>query len=125
MLLSPSERRRFLPLLRLRPRFCRVSFACCYTYAGIPPDEVLADAGGTATEFQLAVLTLHLVVLPLLSQNNNMFPLRAFKRRHSKVLEALGAMCGGWGVVGGWLVQAQGTPQNSKNTFEYYTRMLY
>ena len=28
-------------------------------------------------------------------------------------------------VVGGWLVQAQGTPQNSKNTFAYYTRMSY
>ena len=76
---------------------------------------MLADAGGTAADFQLAVLALHLVILPLLSQNNNMFPLRAFKRRHSKVLEALGAMCGGWGVVGGWLVQAQGTYQNSKN----------
>jgi len=99
--------------------FCRVSFACCYTYAGILPHEVLADAGGTAAEFQLAVLTLHLVVLPLLSQNNNMFPLRAFKRRHFKVLEALGTMCGGWG----WLVQAQGTPHNSKNTFSYYTLM--
>jgi hypothetical protein len=31
--------------------FCRVSFACYYTYAGIPPDEVLASAGGTAAEF--------------------------------------------------------------------------
>ena len=59
-----------------------------------------APAGGTAAEFQLAVLTLHLVILPLLSQNNNMFPLRAFKRRHFKVLEALETMCGGWGVVG-------------------------
>jgi hypothetical protein len=48
-----------------------------------------------------------------------MFPLRAFKRRHFKVLEALGTMCGGWG----WLVQAQGTPHNSKNTFSYYTLM--
>ena len=28
-------------------------------------------------------------------------------------------------VVGGWLVQAQGTPQNSKNTFAYYMRMSY
>jgi len=27
--------------------------------------------------------------------------------------------------LGGWLVQAQGTPQNSKNTFAYYTRMSY
>jgi len=62
--------------------FCRVSFACCYTYAGIPPDELLADAGGTAAEFQLAVLTLYLVILPLVSQNNIMFPIRAFKRRH-------------------------------------------
>ena len=26
-------------------------------------------------------------------------------------------------VVGGWLVQAQGTPQNSKNMSSYYTRM--
>jgi hypothetical protein len=26
-------------------------------------------------------------------------------------------------VVGGWLVQAQGTPQNSINTFSYYTRI--
>ena len=86
--------------LRLRPEdSCRVSFACCYTYAGIPPDEVLADAGGTAAEFQLAVLTLHLVILPLMSQNNNMIPLRAFKR-HFKVLEALGTTCGGWGVAG-------------------------
>ena len=38
-------------------------------------------------------------------------------------------MFGGWGdnsvVVGGWLVQAQGTPQNSINTFAYYTRMSY
>jgi hypothetical protein len=37
----------------LRPRpedSCRVSFACCYTYAGILPHEVLADAGGTAAE---------------------------------------------------------------------------
>jgi len=41
----------FLPLLRLRPEdSCRVSFACCYTYAGILPHEVLADAGGTAAE---------------------------------------------------------------------------
>jgi len=28
-------------------------------------------------------------------------------------------------VVGGWLVQAQGTPQNSINTFSYYTRIAY
>jgi len=28
-------------------------------------------------------------------------------------------------VVGGWLVQAQGTPQNSMNTFSYYTRIAY
>ena len=27
-------------------------------------------------------------------------------------------------VVGGWLVQAQGTPQNSKNTFAYYTHVV-
>jgi len=33
--------------LRLRPEDSgRVSFACCYTYAGILPHEVLADAGG-------------------------------------------------------------------------------
>ena len=37
--------------LRLRPEDSgRVSFACCYTYAGILPHEVLADAGGTAAE---------------------------------------------------------------------------
>ena len=37
--------------LRLLPEdSCRVSFACCYTYAGILPHEVLADAGGTAGE---------------------------------------------------------------------------
>ena len=37
--------------LRLRPEDTgRVSFACCYTYAGILPHEVLADAGGTAAE---------------------------------------------------------------------------
>ena len=29
---------------------CQVNFACCYTYAGILPDEVLADARGTAAE---------------------------------------------------------------------------
>jgi hypothetical protein len=28
-------------------------------------------------------------------------------------------------VVGGWLVQAQGTPQNSINTFLYYTRFAH
>jgi hypothetical protein len=28
-------------------------------------------------------------------------------------------------VVGGWLVQAQGTAQNSMNTFSYYTRIAY
>jgi hypothetical protein len=28
-------------------------------------------------------------------------------------------------VVGGWLVQAQGTPQNSKNTFAYVVLMAY
>jgi len=27
-------------------------------------------------------------------------------------------------VVGGWLVQAQGTPQNSINTFSYYRTTL-
>jgi len=37
--------------LRLRPEDSgRVSFACCYTYAGILTHEVLADAGGTAAE---------------------------------------------------------------------------
>ena len=37
------------------------------------------------------------------------------------VLEAGGQFV----VVGGWLVQAQSTPQNSINTFLYYTRIAY
>ena len=28
-------------------------------------------------------------------------------------------------VAGGWLVQAQGTPQKSINVFSYYTRIAY
>ena len=60
---------------------------------------MLADAGGTAAEFQLAVLTLHLVILPLLSQNN-MFPVRAFKRRHFKSSGGFGDNV--WWLGGGW-----------------------
>ena len=91
--------------LRLRPEdSCRVSFACCYTYAGILPHEVLADAGGTAAEisefWHLASGIWYLVNLPLLSHNNNMMPLRVFTRRHYNVLEAGGTIRGGWRVVG-------------------------
>jgi len=43
-------------------------------------------------------------------------PLRVFTRRHYNVLEARGKFV----VVGGWLVQAHGTPQDSINTFSYY-----
>ena len=109
--------------LRLRPEDSgRVSFACCYTYAGILPHEVLADAGGTAAEIsEFWHCIWHLVNLPLLSHNNNTMPLRVLTRRHYNVLEA-GVQ---FVVVGGWLVQAQGTPQNSINTFLYYTRIAY
>ena len=91
--------------LRLRPEdFCRVSFACCYTYAGIMPHEVLADAGGTAAEipesWNLASGIWHLENLPLLSHNNNTMPLRVFTRRHYNVLEAGRTIRGGWRVVG-------------------------
>ena len=82
--------------LRLRPEDSgRVSFACCYTYAGILPHEVLADTGGI-----LASGIWHLVNLPLLSHNNNTMPLRVFTRRHYNVLEAGGTIRGGWRVVG-------------------------
>jgi len=91
--------------LRLRPEdSCRVSFACCYTNAGILPHEVLADAGGTAAEiskfWHLASGIWHLVNLLLLSHNNNTMPLRVFTRRHYNVLEAGGTIRGGWRVVG-------------------------
>jgi len=91
--------------LRLRPEDSgRVSFACCYTYPGILPHEVLADAGGTAAEisefWHLASGIWHLVNLPLLSHNNNTMPLRVFTRRHYNVLEAGGTIRGGWRVVG-------------------------
>jgi hypothetical protein len=79
----------------------RVSFACCYTYAGILPHEVLADAGGTAAKSWNAGIWLwHLVNLPLLSHNNNKMPLRVFTRRRYNVLEAVGTIRGGWRVVG-------------------------
>ena len=94
-------------------------------WAGILPHEVLADAGGAAAEisesWHLASGIWHLVNLPLLSHNNNTMPLRVFTRRHYNVLEAGGTIHGGWR----WLVQAQGTPQNSINTFLYYTRIAY
>jgi len=91
--------------LRLRPEdSCRVSFACCYTYAGILPHEVLANARGTAAEisefWHLASGIWHLENLPLLSHNNNTMPLRVFTRRHYNVLKAGGTIRGGWGVVG-------------------------
>ena len=73
---------------------------------------MLADAGGTAAEIsEFWHCIWHLVNLPLLSHNNNTMPLRVFTRRHYIVLEAGGQFV----VVGGWLVQAQGTPQNSIN----------
>jgi hypothetical protein len=91
--------------LRLRPEDSyRVSFACCYTYAGILPHELLVNAGGTAAEisefWHLASGIWHLVNLPLLSHNNNTMPLRVFTRRHYNVLEAGGTIRGGWRVVG-------------------------
>jgi len=42
----------------------------------------------------------HLVILPLLSHNNNTMPLRVFTRRHYNVLEAGGTIRGCWRVVG-------------------------
>ena len=91
--------------LQLRPEDSgRVSFTCCYTYAGILPHEVLTDAGGTAAEisefWHLASGIWHLVILPLLSHNNNTMPLRVFTRRHYNVLEAGGTIK--WWLWGGW-----------------------
>ena len=116
--------------LRLRPEdSCRVSFACCYTYAGLgfclmKCSRMQGAAAEISESWHPASGIWHLANLPLLSHNNNTMPLRIFTRRHYNII-MFWRLGGQFVVVGGWLVQAQGTPQNSKNTFAYYTRMSY
>jgi len=92
--------------LRLRPEdSCRVSFACCYTYAGWDSASWSARGCGGHRCWNLGILASgiwhrHLVNLPLRSHNNNTMPLRVFTRRHYNVLEAGGT--NRWWLGGGW-----------------------
>jgi hypothetical protein len=50
---------------------------------------------------------------------------RTVHRRVTTLIIMFWRLGGQFVVVGGWLVQAQGTPQNSINMFSYYTRIAY
>jgi len=92
--------------LRLRPEdSCRVSFACCYTYAGLgfclmKCSRMQGAAAEISESWHPASGIWHLANLPLLSHNNNTMPLRVFTRRHYNVLEAGGTIL--WWLGGGW-----------------------
>jgi hypothetical protein len=65
LLPSPSIHRRFLTLLRLRPQFVADCFSPCY-FIKRDFNWWSADVGAAPAEVQLAMLAVHLIILPLL-----------------------------------------------------------